>query len=164
MRYRPVTSCLLPLGEVQGKHLVSIEGSNGNGLNSVQRALVDQGAVQCGYCTPGLVIALTVFLLSPQTFSLPQVLEAVGGSLRRCTGYVAIKRAVAELCQRFPVECIDETGRGLTLVQWGILPDRFRSIPERLRQLPTPKTTAHLRDATVVAGEPACSCRSQIVW
>jgi xanthine dehydrogenase small subunit len=152
MGYRPVTSCLLPLGELEGTHLVSIEGLNGDGLNAIQRVLVDQGAVQCGYCTPGLVVALTAFLLSAQTFSLPLALEAVGGNLCRCTGYVAIKRALSELCQRFPADCIHETDRVPKLVERGILPDYFRTIPERLRQLPRPETTAHLRGATVVAG------------
>ena len=152
MRYQPVTSCLLPLGEVHGKHLVSIEGLNGDALNAIQRALVDRGAVQCGYCTPGLVVALTAFLLSAPTLSLPRALEAVAGNLCRCTGYAAIKRALEALCQRFSVECLQEADRPRKLVAWGILPDYFRRIPERVRQLPAPATTAHLPEATVVAG------------
>jgi xanthine dehydrogenase small subunit len=53
VEYRPMTSCLLPMGELQGKHLVTIEGLNMEHLSAVQSAMVDCGGTQCGYCTPG---------------------------------------------------------------------------------------------------------------
>ncbi|MCG8604226.1 2Fe-2S iron-sulfur cluster-binding protein, partial [bacterium] len=52
--YKPVTSCLVPIGELHGKHLVTIEGLNMAQLSHVQHAVVDQGASQCGFCTPGI--------------------------------------------------------------------------------------------------------------
>ena len=66
--YRPVNSCILPLGEVNGKHLVTLEGLNSQQLNPIQQAMAEQGAVQCGYCTPGIVIA--------DKFALPTLLVA----------------------------------------------------------------------------------------
>lgn len=56
LRYKAVTSCLLPLGELQGKHIVSIEGLNQSQLSPLQQIFVDKGAAQCGYCTPGLLL------------------------------------------------------------------------------------------------------------
>lgn len=62
--YQPVTSCLMPLGELQGKHLVTVEGLNlPEALTPVQRAIVDEGATQCGFCTPGIVVSMTGLLM-----------------------------------------------------------------------------------------------------
>ena len=67
VEYRAVNSCLLPLGDVEGKHLVSIEGLNPSvedlALTPVQEKMVEQGAIQCGFCTPGFVVSLTGYLL-----------------------------------------------------------------------------------------------------
>src|SRR5436190_11451378 len=56
LRYRSVTSCLMPIGNASGKHIVSIEGINFEGLNPIQEAMHDEGATQCGFCTPGFVM------------------------------------------------------------------------------------------------------------
>ena len=66
LQYQSMTSCLLPLGNVQGKHIVTIEGINpGNGeLNPIQQAMADEGATQCGFCTPGFVMSLAGFCLN----------------------------------------------------------------------------------------------------
>ena len=65
VEYRAVCACLLPIGDAQGKHLVTVEGlTQSDGLSPVQRLLVDEGAVQCGFCTPGFVVSLTGYLLS----------------------------------------------------------------------------------------------------
>jgi xanthine dehydrogenase small subunit len=71
--YKPVTACLLPLGDLQGKHLVTIEGLNQPQLSPVQQAIVDRGATQCGFCTPGIVMAVTYKI--PDVFFGPQTLE-----------------------------------------------------------------------------------------
>ena len=63
VRYQPVTSCLVPLAEVHGKHVVTIEGCNHAGLNPVQEAIVEFGGTQCGFCTPGIVVSLHGLLL-----------------------------------------------------------------------------------------------------
>ena len=66
LQYQSMTSCLLPLGNVQGKHIVTIEGINpGNGeLNPIQQAMADEGATQCGFCTPGFVMSLAGYCLN----------------------------------------------------------------------------------------------------
>ena len=66
LQYQSMTSCLLPLGNVQGKHIVTIEGINpANGeLNPIQQAMADEGATQCGFCTPGFVMSLAGFCLN----------------------------------------------------------------------------------------------------
>ncbi len=65
MKYMAVNSCLLPLGELQGNHLVTVEGLNpSKGYSPVQSLIVNEGASQCGFCTPGIVMSLTGYLLS----------------------------------------------------------------------------------------------------
>src|SRR4051812_42818047 len=63
LQYRTFTSCLTPLGNVQGKHVVTIEEINMDTLTPVQQPMVDQSATQCRFCTPGFVISLTGFCL-----------------------------------------------------------------------------------------------------
>jgi xanthine dehydrogenase small subunit len=66
LQYKAVASCLLPLGELEGKHIVTVEGLNTASLplTPVQQALIDEGASQCGFCTPGIVMSLTGFFLT----------------------------------------------------------------------------------------------------
>jgi xanthine dehydrogenase small subunit len=92
--YRPVNSCLLPLGDASGRHVVTIEGLNAEALTPVQAAFVEEGASQCGFCTPGFIIALTGFLLSSPRWDVDTALDALAGNICRCTGYMSIRRAV----------------------------------------------------------------------
>ncbi len=134
--YKPVASCLLPLGEVHLKHLVTVEGLNQAQLSPVQQALVDEGATQCGFCTPGSVMSLTGYLMAAGTeISSEGLKNSLGGNLCRCTGYASLKRACTSL--------VKSIGNGAKsshqdLIAKGILPEYFRDIPERLRQLPQP--------------------------
>ena len=95
MRYRAVASCLFPLADAAGCHVVTIEGLNSRDLTPVQRAFVKEGASQCGFCTPGLVVSLTAFLLSSERLQEEEALTAIEGNICRCTGYSAIRRAVS---------------------------------------------------------------------
>ena len=61
LRYRSMTSCLMPLGNAHGKHIVTVEGINMKELNPVQQAMAEEGATQCGFCTPGFVMSLAGF-------------------------------------------------------------------------------------------------------
>src|SRR6478609_8899500 len=63
MQYRSMTSCLVPLGNAHGKHIVTIEGVNTALLNPIQQAMADEGGTQCGFCTPGFIMSLTGFVL-----------------------------------------------------------------------------------------------------
>ena len=136
MHYQAVNSCLLPLGLIQGRHIVSIEGLNGEILNPVQQALVDQGAIQCGFCTPGIVVAITAFLMNAAESSVALAVDALGGNLCRCTGYAGIKRVLHQLCQQFDLSHSQPQARISDLIRWGILPDYFADIAMRLAALP----------------------------
>ena len=154
--YRAINSCLLPLGEVESKHVVTIEGLNRNSLNPIQQAIVDQGATQCGYCTPGLVIALTAFFVGhSQADDLDEALAAVGGNICRCTGYVSFKRVIEHLYNRFDLRKLATTDRFKQLVEWQILPDYFLHVPNRLEKLAVRKSEVFVGASsatTLVAG------------
>lgn len=137
--YRAMTSCLLPLGEIQGKHLVTIEGLNMDILSPVQQAIYDEGGSQCGFCTPGIVISLTGYLLEKgAAVDYDGMKTALGGHLCRCTGYSSLKRAA-----RILVRLVQEWGPDIdieALIERRAIPAYFREIPSRLRELPKGKS------------------------
>ena len=95
LNYKPVTSCLMPLGELHGKHLVTIEGLNIDNLNPVQNAIVKEGGSQCGFCTPGIVVSLTGYLMQEnKSQDINGIKYALGGNVCRCTGYYSIVQAI----------------------------------------------------------------------
>jgi carbon-monoxide dehydrogenase small subunit len=90
-----VCSCLVLAGQAEGRHVVTVEGIAGHGgLHEVQRAFVEAGAVQCGFCTPGLIVASHDLLRRCPHPSDPEIREALAGNLCRCTGYEKILEAV----------------------------------------------------------------------
>jgi carbon-monoxide dehydrogenase small subunit len=94
----PVRACLILAVEAQGADIVTAEGlSSGDELHPVQQSFVDAGAVQCGFCTPGLVLAVKALLDRHPRPSGEQIREAVGGHLCRCTGYETIFEAIRSL-------------------------------------------------------------------
>ncbi|CAN5892563.1 FAD binding domain-containing protein [soil metagenome] len=90
--YQAVNSCLLPLGSVAGRAVVTVEGVAGETLHPVQQAMVDTGGSQCGYCTPGFVMSLFAGYYDEQLND-----GTVEGNLCRCTGYLPIRRAARSL-------------------------------------------------------------------
>jgi len=90
-----VCACLVAAGQAQGRRIVTVEGlASGGALHPVQQAFVDAGAVQCGFCTPGLLIAAHDLLRGGGHPSDAEVREALAGNLCRCTGYEKILDAV----------------------------------------------------------------------
>ena len=90
-----VCSCLVAAGQADGASIVTIEGlAEGDELHPVQQAFLDAGAVQCGFCTPGLVVAVHDLLQRDAAPSDADVREALAGNLCRCTGYEKILDAV----------------------------------------------------------------------
>lgn len=90
-----VCSCLVAGGQAEGRTVVTVEGlAEGEHLDPVQQAFVDAGAVQCGFCTPGLVVAVHDLLQRDADPSDADVREALAGNLCRCTGYEKILDAV----------------------------------------------------------------------
>jgi aerobic carbon-monoxide dehydrogenase small subunit len=86
-----VNSCLVPVAQVQGTRITTIEGLGGT--HPLQRAFVEQGGAQCGICTPGMIMAAST--LGPRP-SLDQIRVGLAGNLCRCTGYAAIYRSVLD--------------------------------------------------------------------
>ena len=92
---QPVTSCMMLAIQADGRSIMTIEGVSRNGrLHPVQQAFVDHGAVQCGFCTPGMVLAAVALLEAHPHPTEAQVRDAIAGNLCRCTGYAKIVEAV----------------------------------------------------------------------
>jgi carbon-monoxide dehydrogenase small subunit len=90
-----VCACLVLAAQADGHDLVTVEGLGaGDKLHPVQQAFVDAGAVQCGFCTPGLIVATAALLESTPDPSEDEIREALSGNLCRCTGYAKIFDAV----------------------------------------------------------------------
>ena len=98
--YRSMTSCLMPLGNAHGKHIVSVEGVNMKELSPVQQAMVDTNGTQCGFCTIGFVMSLTGFVLNDTAKQYDDAIAAIDGNICRCTGYKSIERAAAILSEK----------------------------------------------------------------
>lgn len=92
---KAVTSCLMLAGQADGSTIVTLEGVSENGqLNYIQQAFVDAGAVQCGYCTPGMVLSAKALLDKKPNATDEEIRRAMSGNLCRCTGYSKIIKAV----------------------------------------------------------------------
>lgn len=92
---RPVLSCLTLAVEVQGKSVVTVEGlAEGEELHPVQQAFVEHGAIQCGFCSPGMILVAKALLDENPNPSEEEVREAISGNFCRCTGYAKIVEAV----------------------------------------------------------------------
>jgi aerobic carbon-monoxide dehydrogenase small subunit len=91
-----VNSCLLPALEAEGRRVSTIEGLAGadGQLHPLQKAFVEHGAVQCGFCTPGMIMSAKALLDEKQDPSEDEIKESIAGNLCRCTGYVKIIEAI----------------------------------------------------------------------
>ena len=96
-------SCLVLTQELDGADVTTIEAVGHNPVGAVvQEAFAEEGGLQCGYCTPGFVMAATALLRSSDARERPLRLQRLGGNLCRCTGYASIVRAVARAGERLP--------------------------------------------------------------
>jgi carbon-monoxide dehydrogenase small subunit len=96
-----VCACLVAAGQAQDREVVTVEGlADGETLDPVQQAFLDAGAVQCGFCTPGLVVAVHDLLARVPRPDDDTVREALAGNLCRCTGYEAVLDAVRLAAER----------------------------------------------------------------
>jgi carbon-monoxide dehydrogenase small subunit len=89
-----VCACLVLAAQADGHKVVTVEGMGAGDIHPVQQAFVDAGAVQCGFCTPGLVVATAALLEQKPNPSEHEIREALSGNLCRCTGYTKIFDAV----------------------------------------------------------------------
>ncbi|HNQ71362.1 MAG: (2Fe-2S)-binding protein [Mesotoga sp.] len=92
---KAVNSCLVLLPEIDGSEVTTIEGLSKDGeLDTIQKAFVDEGAVQCGFCTPGMIMSAKALLDRNDSPSDEEIMEAIEGNLCRCTGYYKIIQAI----------------------------------------------------------------------
>lgn len=150
VRYQALNSCLLPLGDVRAKHLVSIEGLNHPGLNPIQQSIVDEGASQCGFCTPGFVVSLTGFFMDSRDMHIQEAVDEVAGNICRCTGYTSIRRAIASLIEQYAVKLKGFKDRIKSLVDLRFLPSYFLGIAPRLKHLKEMQAEAEAEEKPVL--------------
>jgi len=97
---KAVASCLVLAPQVDGKEVLTVEGlADGDELHPIQRAFVEKGAVQCGFCTPGFIMSTYALLKENPDPSDEEILTALEGNLCRCTGYTKILEAVRHAAQ-----------------------------------------------------------------
>ena len=95
MNGRTVLACLMPALKADGADITTIEGLDREGeLHPLQKAFLEEGAVQCGYCTPGMILSAKALLDENPVPTVEEVKRAISGNLCRCTGYAKIVRAV----------------------------------------------------------------------
>ncbi len=128
----------MALGNARGKHIVTIEGINVEGLNAVQEAFSNEGATQCGFCTPGFIVSLTGFCMSKKKPGYEAAIDSLNGNICRCTGYKSIERAAGiineQLQQRENEDALQYA------VKHNMIPAYFLEIKTRLEQLPSEKS------------------------
>ena len=130
LTYKSIVSCLTPLINAYGKHIVTIEGLNMEVLSPVQKSIADNSATQCGFCTPGFVVSLTGHLLSSDN---KDPLQSISGNICRCTGYKSIEKAANEVDD---LKDILLKGSEIeSMIEKGWLPEYFTSIQKRLLEL-----------------------------
>lgn len=136
IKYQSITSCISPLGNAHGKHIVTVEGTNlQNKLTTAQEAMKANYATQCGFCTPGFVVALTGFALSNSENNLNNALDAISGNICRCTGYKAIEKAAIQMVEQLQNQKHDTNFNWL--IENEFIPNYFKTITKRLTDLET---------------------------
>jgi carbon-monoxide dehydrogenase small subunit len=97
---KPVLSCLTLAMDAQGKDIITVEGLAKDGrLHPLQRAFIDHGAIQCGFCTPGMLLSAKALLDETSKPTEEEVRQAISGNLCRCTGYHKIVEAILDVAQ-----------------------------------------------------------------
>lgn len=98
---RPVRSCLLPAVMADGRHVVTIEGleESGGKLHPLQEAFIQKGAIQCGFCTPGMILSAKGLLDENPNPTEEEIRRAISGNICRCTGYTKIVDAIRSVAR-----------------------------------------------------------------
>jgi len=150
LKYKSIVSCLTPLGNAHGKHIVTVEGLNTGHLSPVQKALVDNSATQCGFCTPGIVMALTAFSLADTNATPETAIASVSGNICRCTGYKSIEKAAKVIADTLKNKNIGDPVSWL--VEQKHLPDYFLTIAERLTEIHNSELLSSHRGVRIAGG------------
>jgi len=133
LEYQSITSCISPLGNAHGKHIVTVEGTNlTNKLTTAQEAIKANYATQCGFCTPGFVVALTGFALSNSQNNYSNAIDSISGNICRCTGYKAIEKATHQMVAKLENQ---EQNSINWLIENEFVPEYFKTISNRLKEI-----------------------------
>lgn len=98
---KSVTSCIIPVMRAEGAEIQTIEGlAKGAQLHPIQESFIEKGAIQCGFCTPGMIMSSKALLDANPEPSKEEIQEALGGNVCRCTGYVKIEAAVEAAAEK----------------------------------------------------------------
>ncbi len=151
IKYESMTSCITPLGNIAGKHVVTVEGLNMGELSPVQQAMVDHSGTQCGFCTPGFVVSLSGYALSELPVSFENVIQSIDGNICRCTGYKSIERAAEEIYHLMAEKDINNP------IDWSVenhfVPDYFKKSKEQLLAIQQAnQPAAHIANTPVGGG------------
>ncbi len=133
VQYQSATSCLMPIGNANGKHIVTIEGINDATLTPVQAAFAENNASQCGFCTPGFIMSLTGCCINKPAINNETAIASMDGNICRCTGYQSIKLAAKDVVglmqQNNTKDNIDFA------IEQNIVPAYFNEVGIRLHKL-----------------------------
>ena len=147
IKYKTINSCLYPIQKVSGKHIVTIEGINQRELSLLQNSFIDEGASQCGFCTPGFLISLTGYLLNTSKYDEDEAKNAIAGNICRCTGYHSILRSLKNVGKNF------EKINTKKLIKYGVIPEYFSRIPKMLDELSVTDTEININPSDqIVSG------------
>ena len=135
IQYKSVNSCLLPIGDVDQKHIVTIEGLNREELSPIQTEMVNEGGTQCGFCTPGFVVSLSGYYLINDDYNTEDAIDSMNGNICRCTGYAGIKRTAHKITKKLNVALNNNHSKIELVVGEKILPEYFLDVKERLNSL-----------------------------
>jgi len=135
VKYRTQTSCLMPVANAAGKHIVTVEGINKEDgeLTEVQSAMVEESGTQCGFCTVGFVMSLTNFCIDETPKTNEMAISAIDGNICRCTGYKSIERACSLVVGSQQSAVSSQNLK--TAIEKEIVPAYFANIKERLSEI-----------------------------
>jgi xanthine dehydrogenase small subunit len=136
VNYRSMTSCLMPIANAQGKHIVTVEGINKSDgeLTAVQQAMLDESGTQCGFCTVGFVMSLTGFCIDETEKSGEMSISSIDGNICRCTGYKSIERAAKRVSSQLSAVSCQQTLLEAA-IEKDFVPEYFLEIKNRLAEL-----------------------------
>jgi xanthine dehydrogenase small subunit len=152
IRYRAMTSCLMPVAAAAGCHVITVEGLNGRGIGPLQGPFIDEGASQCGYCTPGFMVSFAGHLLNCESWAVEPAFNSLAGNICRCTGYASIRRATATVLETLSRRVELDEPRFAALVREGMLPAALREASELTLELELGRATDGGLDDGPVAG------------
>lgn len=150
LEYKTITSCIYPIGNCNGKHIVTIEGINKQELLLHQKAFVDENASQCGFCTPGFIMSFTCYLFNNKKYNIDGAINSIAGNICRCTGYHSIERAMNTVINEMQTK--NELNKIDYLIEQNIIPEYFKEIKKRLTILSIPKETMPDKSAIFIGG------------